>query len=115
MIEATQNHWDAVYGQKAVEEVSWYEPHAETSLDLIRRAGVPLDNPIIDGGSGASFLVEDLLAAGYRDVTVLDISAQVLGKLRERLGSKAPLVTMLHRDVTRFEPDRCYALWHDRA
>jgi SAM-dependent methyltransferase len=115
MTEATQIHWDAVYEKRAVEDVSWYEPHADKSLDLIRGTGVELDDPIIDVGSGASFLVEDLLAAGYRDLTVLDISAQVLDKLRERLGSRAQLVAMLHRDVTAFDPDRRYALWHDRA
>lgn len=45
-------------------------------------------------GGGASFLVDDLLAAGYRDLTVLDVSSTVLNKLRERLGVNAPHVTL---------------------
>jgi SAM-dependent methyltransferase len=115
VIVAKRDHWDAVYGNKAVTDVSWYEPHPEKSLELIRRAGVELTDPIIDVGGGASFLVDDLLEAGYRDLTVLDASAAVLGKFRERLGAKAPRVALLHQDVTAFEPERRYALWHDRA
>jgi SAM-dependent methyltransferase len=113
--KSVQDHWDAVYEKKAVNDVSWFEPHADRSIDLIRRAGVELDDPIIDVGGGASFLVEDLLACGYRDVTVLDISAHVLDKLRDRLGPRAQLAALLHRDVTALEPERRYALWHDRA
>ena len=112
---ATQDHWDAVYSNRAITDVSWYEPHPEKSLELIRRAGIKLTDPIIDVGGGASLLVDDLLEAGYCDVTVLDVSAAVLDKLRERLGAKAPRVTLLHHDVTAFEPEKRYALWHDRA
>jgi SAM-dependent methyltransferase len=112
---ARHEHWDAVYGNKAFTEVSWYEPHAGKSLELIRSAGVELVDPIVDVGGGASFLVEDLLEAGYRDLTVLDVSATVLDKLRERLAAKAPRVTLLHQDVTAFEAQRRYGLWHDRA
>lgn len=115
MTIATREHWDAVYGSKAVTDVSWYEPHAEKSLELIRSAGTELPEPIIDVGGGASFLVDDLLEAGYRDLTVLDVSATVLDKLRERLGPKAPRVALLHQEVTAFEAQRRYALWHDRA
>ena len=115
MTATKQNHWDGVYGTKAITAVSWYEPHPERSLELIRSADIELTDAIIDVGGGASFLVDDLLEAGYRDLTVLDVSAEVLEKLRLRLGAKAPRVTLLHQDVTAFEPARRYALWHDRA
>lgn len=115
MSVAKQKHWDSVYGSKAITDVSWYEPQPEKSFELIRRAAIEFTDAIIDVGGGASFLVDDLLEAGYRDVTVLDVSATVLDKLRERLGAKAPRVTLLHQDVTAFEPERHYALWHDRA
>ena len=110
-----QAHWDEVYERKAITEVSWYEPSPATSLQLIRRGGLQLSDPIIDVGGGASFLTNELLSAGYRDLTVLDVSASVLRKLQERLGPRAQDVTLLHRDITAFEPERCYALWHDRA
>lgn len=115
MTVAKQEHWDSVYGSKAITDVSWYEPQPEKSLELIRRAAIELTDAIIDVGGGASLLVDALLEDGYRDVTVLDVSATVLEKLRERLGAKAPRVTLLHQDVTAFEPERHYALWHDRA
>lgn len=114
-MDARQGHWDAVYRNKSATEVSWYEPRAGHSLELIRRTDIALTDAIIDIGGGASVLVNDLLEAGYRDLTVLDVSAVALEKLRVRLGSSASRVTLLHHDVTAFEPDRQYALWHDRA
>jgi SAM-dependent methyltransferase len=102
-----------VYEKKRASEVSWYEPRPEKSLELIRATGVRAEDPVIDVGGGASLLVNELLAAGYSDLSVLDISASVLAKLRTRLGPAA--VTLLHEDVTAFRPEKQYALWHDRA
>jgi len=110
-----QDHWDNVYQTKAITDVSWYEPHAEQSLALIRSTGVRPTEPIIDVGGGASFLADELLAAGYCDLTVLEISAAVLDKRRERFGAHGSSVTLLHQDVRTFQPQRRYALWHDRA
>lgn len=115
MAHAGQSHWDAVYERKAASEVSWYEPRPEKSLELVRATAVNLADPVIDVGGGASRLVDELLAAGYSDLTVLDISASVLEKLRGRLAPHASSVTLLHQDVTAFRPERQYALWHDRA
>lgn len=113
--KARQHHWDQVYAIKSVTEVSWYEAHPAKSLELIAAAGVGAADAIIDIGGGAALLVDELIAAGYRDLTVLDISATVLEKLRERLGSRLAAVTLVHQDVTTFQPGRRYALWHDRA
>jgi len=115
MAHAGQSHWDAVYEKKGASEVSWYEPHPEKSLELIRATGMRAEDPVIDVGGGASLLVNELLAAGYSDLSVLDISASVLAKLRTRLGPAASSVTLLHEDVTAFRPEKQYALWHDRA
>lgn len=115
MSGSTRAHWEAVYGTKALGEVSWYEPRAQKSIELIRATGIGLADPIIDVGSGASFLVDELLAGGYGDLTVLDISATVLQKLRDRLGRRSLAVTALQQDVLAFQPARRYALWHDRA
>lgn len=115
MAHAGQSHWDAVYESKGAAEVSWYEPRPEKSLELIQSAGVARTDPIIDVGAGTSFLVDELLAAGYTDLTVLDISASALDRLRTRLGAGASSVTLVHQDVTAFRPVRQYALWHDRA
>ncbi len=70
----TQAHWERGYGTRAPTEVSWFRPHLETSLDLIERVAVDRSASIIDVGGGESTLVDDLIARGFRNVTVIDIS-----------------------------------------
>ena len=113
--DSRQEHWDGVYRTKPATGVSWYEAHPTKSLALVRATGVRPEDPIIDVGGGASLLVDELLDAGFRDLTVLDVSAAVLESLRKRLGARAESVTLLHQDATAFQPARRYALWHDRA
>ena len=114
MTDLRQTHWDQVYTGKAPSELSWHESRPHKSLDLIRASGVGPAEAIIDVGGGTSLLVDALLAAGYRDLTVLDISAAALAQVRARLGPQAP-VQLAQHDVTTFAPPRRYALWHDRA
>ena len=85
----SRDHWNHVYLTKSPTAVSWFQPQAKLSLDLICRAAPDLDSPIIDVGGGASTLVDGLLDAGYRDITVLDISGAALALTRERLGARA--------------------------
>lgn len=109
-------HWENVYSTKSADEVSWYQPHAERSLAMIRSTGVPRAGAIIDVGGGASTLVDDLVGEGYQDLTVLDLSAAALEIARRRLGHQAENVNWLEGDVTTAElPDRHYDIWHDRA
>ena len=111
-----KNHWDSVYGGRKPDEVSWYQRHLEKSLELIGATGAGKDAAIIDLGGGASTLVDDLLAAGYTNLTVLDISSAALRAAQTRLGARAGQVTWLEADVTRAElPGRGYDVWHDRA
>ena len=115
MNEGRKDHWEQVYATRQPEEVSWYQPVPKQSLGLIEQTGVDRDEPVLDAGGGASTLVDQLLQAGFTDVTVLDISAAALERSRARLGDNAQRVTWVETDVTRFDPDRWYALWHDRA
>ncbi|MCS6825573.1 MAG: class I SAM-dependent methyltransferase [Caldilinea sp.] len=111
-----KTYWEQLYARKAPTQVSWYQEHAQLSLVLIRRAGVQKSDPIIDVGGGTSTLVDDLLAAGFQQITVLDIAAKALELARERLGERAAQVTWIEADVTQTTlPARAYALWHDRA
>ena len=84
------------------------------SLALIERLGVPQAAPIIDVGGGTSLLVDELLARGYTDLTILDVSPKALSIARQRLGGGAP-VRWLCEDITTWRPKRRYGLWHDRA
>lgn len=112
----TRTHWESVYGTKSSKEVSWYQPHAELSLRLIRETGVNLDAPIIDVGGGASTLVDDLLTAGYGNLTVLDISVSALKTAQERLGHFASRVHWLAGNILKADlPRHGFDVWHDRA
>lgn len=111
-----KTHWEGVYQTKQPTEVSWYSPHLAISLDLIAAAAPDRGAALIDVGGGESTLVDDLLAGGYRDVTVLDLSATALSVAKARLGGDAARVKWICGDVTAcaFEADR-YDVWHDRA
>lgn len=112
----TQDHWDTVYKTKDAQAVSWYQEHAEESLQLIRATGVPLTGNLIDVGGGASTLVDDLLQHGYANLTVLDISPEALEVTRQRLQESGRRVTWIAGDVTQVDlPTQHYDLWHDRA
>lgn len=109
-------HWENVYSTKPADTVSWYQPHAEQSLAMIRNTGVPRSGAIIDVGGGASTLVDDLVAEGYQNLTVLDLSAAALKVAKRRLRSRAELVDWREGDITTAElPDRHFDIWHDRA
>jgi SAM-dependent methyltransferase len=116
MIDASrQNHWENVYASKGEDEVSWFQETPVLSLDLIALAGAIRSSGIIDIGGGASRLADCLVAQGYEDVTVLDLSAAALASARSRMGQKAGRVTWIAADVTSWEPTRTYDVWHDRA
>lgn len=116
MSKNADSHWDSVYRTKAPDAVSWYRPHLETSVDLIRRVAPDLSASIIDVGGGESTLVDDLLAKGYRNVSVLDISATAIEVARKRIGTHAQDVEWIVGDITQVPlPRQRYDVWHDRA
>lgn len=108
-------HWQQVYETQSPATASWHEAVPQRSLELIQATGVALTASIIDVGGGESRLVDHLLARGYTDVSVLDIAPAALEQARARLGAAATGVKWIASDVTAFQPDRRYALWHDRA
>jgi SAM-dependent methyltransferase len=109
-------HWDAVYRQRAPDQVSWFQPEARLSLDFISQANPDRHVSILDVGGGASTLVDGLLALGYEQLTVLDISGAALQHARQRLGSAAHRVSWMEADVLRVGlPAGSIDVWHDRA
>ena len=111
-----KSHWDSAYDQRGATNVSWFRPHLDLSLDLIRSAAPSPQSAIIDVGGGASTLVDDLLAAHYRDVTVLDISSAALAVAKQRMGDAAKTVSWIEGDVTLIDlPAARFDVWHDRA
>lgn len=88
-----QNHWERIYANKKPTDVSWFQTHLQKSLELIDGAYLEKDAQIIDVGGGASTLVDDLLERGFKNLTVLDISANALDETKKRLGEKADFVS----------------------
>ncbi|MDE2155168.1 MAG: class I SAM-dependent methyltransferase [Xanthomonadaceae bacterium] len=112
----SRQHWETVYQTKAADAVSWYRPHLETSLAMIERAVPDRDAGIVDIGGGEATLVDDLLARGYRQLSVLDISPAAIAVAHKRLGAAAAQVTWLADDILQATlPAQRFDLWHDRA
>lgn len=108
-------HWENVYNTKGENEVSWFQEDPAPSLELIELAKPTRRAAIVDIGGGASRLVDQLLARGFENVTVLDLSEAALGTARARLGDKAAAVQWVAADVTRWNPSQSFDVWHDRA
>ncbi|MFO0548073.1 MAG: class I SAM-dependent methyltransferase [Polyangiaceae bacterium] len=113
---STQSHWDDVYGRKAVDAVSWFRPHLETSLGFLKGAKLGPDASIIDVGGGASTFVDDALELGFSNITVLDLAEGSLKAAGARLGPRGDRVNWMVADITRVAlPARSFDFWHDRA
>lgn len=129
-----RDHWDAVFEGKGDTEVAWYRPRLEVSLEHLARIANDRAAAIVDVGCGVSTFVDDLLALGYSDITLLDVSAEALARVRDRLGCTSPpvssprvrtgliesppgpLIDFMRADVTRAElPLDRFDVWHDRA
>jgi hypothetical protein len=108
-------HWHDVYAHTAVTDVSWFQSDPALSIQLIRATGARANSPIVDVGGGASTLADRLLDQGYRDLTVLDVADNALASARSRLRQRASQVTWIVADLLRWQPDRRYQVWHDRA
>ncbi len=108
-------HWENVYETKNPDQVSWTQKSPQTSIDFIEATGLPKSAKIIDIGGGDSTLVDHLLALGYQNITVLDISEKALEKAKTRLGKQAKNVNWIVSDINSFTPIESYDVWHDRA
>jgi len=110
-----RTHWDETYTAKAETGVSWYQASPDRSLGLIKSAAPNKASSVIDIGGGASRLVDALLAEGYSDITVLDVSAVALGRSKTRLGGIADKLSWVVADIAQWQPARTWDIWHDRA
>ncbi len=111
-----QTHWEKIYREKAPDAVSWYRLHLETSLALIEKAVPARSVSIIDVGGGESTLVDDLLARGYQNITVLDVSQTAIDVTKQRLVQAAERIQWITGDITKADlAPNAYDVWHDRA
>ncbi len=109
-----KQHWENRYSGTDADKLTWYQPRPAQSLQWIHQYCDP-DQALIDIGAGASTLTDHLLEDGYNNITLLDLSEHSLAESRARLGSNADTVNWITADITNWQAQQKYALWHDRA
>ena len=109
------DHWRGVYATKRPDETSWHQAVPEPSLAALERLGVDRRASLIDVGGGASALAAELAALGWRDVSVLDISASALAAAKGGVGDMGEAIAWIDADILHWRPERSYDVWHDRA
>ena len=110
-----KEHWEKVFSTKQENEVSWFQPNPKTSMDFIRKLGIPKNAKIIDVGGGDSYFIDTLLKAGYTNLYLLDISEEAILRIKKRLGVNASKVTFIVSDILDFKAQTTFNVWHDRA
>ena len=110
-----KSHWEKIYATKRLDEVSWYQPTPGVSLDFICELNIQKDAAIIDVGGGDSYLADNLLAAGFTDITVLDISEAAINRAKQRLAKDAERINWIVADINDLVIDKKFDCWHDRA
>ena len=110
-----KKHWENIYQSKSLNELSWYQPTPDISLDFVKQFNLPKTAKIIDIGGGDSFFVDYLIDLGYKDITVLDISEKAIDRAKQRLGDKAETINWIVADAADFQTTVKYDFWHDRA
>ncbi len=108
-------HWDKVFNNKDEEGLTWFQASAEPSLGLISEFATGATGGVIDVGAGVSRLADGLLETGFSDIALLDISSEALDKTSQRLGQHPAAPDFIVADLTRWQPNRKWQVWHDRA
>ncbi len=111
------SHWNKTYNRE-IQKLGWYEDNPEQSLKLIEKCKLNKDASILNVGSGASTLIDELVKLDYKNIIANDLSSNALDKLKERLGNDSSKIKWIVDDLTQstelnnlVEID----LWHDRA
>ena len=112
---SSKSHWEKIYKEKSPDEVSWTQEIPFTSIHFFSDFKIQKDNPIIDVGGGESKFVDYLIDNGYENISVLDISENAINRAKDRIGFRSKFINWIVCDINDFEPEKNYAVWHDRA
>jgi SAM-dependent methyltransferase len=115
MNTSKKDHWENVFATKQETEVSWYQSKPQTSIQFFIDNNISKDAKVIDVGGGDSYLIDNLLEMGYTNLFLLDISANAIERIKNRLGANAEKVTFIVSDILEFQPKTTFDVWHDRA
>jgi hypothetical protein len=84
MATSDKAHWEQIYREKSVEEVSWYRPHLNFSFDLIRQTG------------GGFVLIGTFALDGPRKCSGLEVQRYSAEMLRDQFGKRFTLLSSRH-------------------
>ncbi|MFK5938821.1 MAG: methyltransferase domain-containing protein [Sulfurimonas sp.] len=110
--ELRKEHWDGIFQTADYTQVLWHQSSPNQSVELIKDHANN-DAKIIDVGCGASYLVDNLLHDGYKNITLLDTAQISLNIVKSRINSKK--VEFICSDILNLQTDKKYDIWHDRA
>ena len=114
-----KTHWNSAYQKSPITNLGWYEENPAPSVELIEACNLPKEALIFNAGAGATTLISELLAKGYENIVVNDISAVALEALKSHLPSPMNAnIQYVEDDLT--NPSELLKLknvdlWHDRA
>jgi len=112
---SSKEHWETIFKNKALDEVSWYEPTPSFSIDLFRKHASDTSASILNIGGGDSLLFDYLVKEGYNNLHLLDISATAIARAKRRLQHAEKSIKYINTDITDFNPLQTYNIWFDRA
>lgn len=114
-----KEHWNKVYSSNDMTNLGWYEEIPKPSLDFISECGLDKKAVILDVGSGATTLIDNLIQQGYRNIIATDISTIALEKSKSRLSKEnSEFVKWIVDDITNpqnLDNTLKIDLWHDRT
>lgn len=107
-------HWNNIYKTKKLTNLSWHQNHSTISLKWLLQITNKNDT-IIDIGSGVSTLVDNLLDAGFVNLSLLEISKTAIKTSKNRLKNKPCQPTFYQQNILDFTTKKKFDVWHDRA
>ena len=110
--EVRKKHWEGIFQSVDYTQVLWHQTSPNKSVELIKKHAKN-DANIIDIGCGASYLVDNLLHDGYKNITLLDTAETSLDIVKSRINNDK--VEFICSDILNFQADKEYDVWHDRA
>ncbi len=114
-----KEHWNKVYSSNDMTNLGWYEEIPKPSIDFIAECGLDKNAVILDVGSGATTLIDNLIQQGYKNIIATDISTIALEKSKSRLSKEnSEFVKWIVDDITNpqnLDNTLKVDLWHDRT
>ena len=114
-----KEHWNNVYSSNDMTNLGWYEEIPKPSLDFIAECELDKNAFVLDVGSGATTLIDNLVQQGYRNIIATDISTIALEKSKTRISKEnSEFVKWIVDDITNpqnLDNTLKIDLWHDRT